>query len=268
MLELGAARDEIEVDVISRGRSGILGIGAEPAKVRVTRIVPGGAATTAALNIVNGLLKAMGVQARATIGEPAGPDEPPVIAVQGEDAGLLIGHRGDTLRALQFITNAMLPREAGEDVRAVVDVEQYRERRQQQLRTLANRMSERAVESGRTVTLEPMSPADRRIIHMALADNKRVMTESVGLGAERRVTIKPTGPRPLGGVGERGAAPFREERQRPDVPPRRMGPPGYPASDRTGRGGPPLRRAARFDPGFRPSAPEPPPPVDEPPDRR
>lgn len=256
MRELGAGRDEIAVDVISRGRSGILGIGAEPAKVRVTRIVPGGEATTAALNIVNGLLKAMDVQAHATIGESAAPDEPPVIAVQGEDAGLLIGRRGETLRALQFITNAMLPREVGEDARAVVDVEQYRERRQRQLRTLANRMAERAFESGHTVTLEPMSPADRRIIHVTLADNKRVMTESVGLGTERRVTIKPTGPAPMGAAGERGAAPFREGDMRRDGPPRRTGPPRY------GQRGP-----GRFDPGSRRSSPEPPPPVDEPPDR-
>ncbi|MBM3940742.1 MAG: protein jag, partial [SAR202 cluster bacterium] len=198
LLELGADRAEVAVDVLSKGRTGILGIGAEPAKVRVTRLSAAAAGdanvATAGLGLVNKFLGLLGVDATATISASgAGPDDPPVIEIEGADAGLLIGRRGETLQSFQFLVNMSLNRQGGENARVVLDVEQYRQRRQSQLRAMAQRMAERAVQSGRTVTLEPMSPADRRIIHMTLAENKKVITESVGDGNERRVTIKPTG---------------------------------------------------------------------------
>ena len=91
ILELGAERDEVEVDVISRGRTGILGIGSEPARVRVSLITAGSGAATA-LGVVNEMLRAMGVDARPTIrSSGAAPDEPAIIDIQGEDAGLIIG---------------------------------------------------------------------------------------------------------------------------------------------------------------------------------
>ena len=189
--ELDADPDEVVVDVISKGRSGILGIRTEPARVRVTRITTDGGGAGAALKVVSRILRGMGVQARPTIlSSGSGPDDPAVIDVQGEDAGLLIGRRGETLQALQFIVNIVVPRPEGLHAPIVVDVEKYRERRRRNLESVAQRTAERVAAQGRPITLEPMSAADRRIIHMALADNKRVVTESSGEGRDRRITVR------------------------------------------------------------------------------
>ena len=231
LLELGVGRDEVEVDVVSGGRSGILGIGAEDAKVRVTPLAGAGTGASAGLAVVSRFLDLLDVDARSTIRSPGtGPDDPPVIEVEGEDAGLIIGRRGDTLRALQFLTNVVLGRQQEEPTPVIVDVEQYRERRFAHLRQLATRTAERAIASGRPVTLEPMSPADRRMVHITLADNKGVTTESSGEGSERRVTIEPTGTvapssqgSPTRAGGRRGrrpaqAQPERDEPQTDDGP--------------------------------------------------
>ena len=145
------------------------------------------------LTVVANILRALQVEAQPTIRSSGNVDEPAVIDIQGEDAGLIIGHRGETLRALQFITNLILTREQAGPSHVVVDVEQYRERRVRQLQTLANRMAERALSSGRPAVLEPMTPADRRIVHITLAEHKGVTTESSGEGSQRHVTIRPTG---------------------------------------------------------------------------
>jgi spoIIIJ-associated protein len=197
ILELGVGRDEVEVDVVSQGRGGILGIGSEAAKVRVSLITGSTAGASAALGVVNDLLDAMDVDATPTIrSSGSGPDNLTVIDIQGEDAGLIIGRRGETLRALQYIANIILGRREDDAGPIIVDVEQYRDRRQQQIGVLADRMAERAITSGGPVTLEVMSAADRRLVHVALADDKGVTTESSGEGMQRRVTITPTGERP------------------------------------------------------------------------
>jgi spoIIIJ-associated protein len=206
--ELGVGRDEVEVDVVSQGRTGILGIGSESARVRVSLITTGSPADSgAALGVVSHLLDTMGVDATPSIrSSGTGPDDPTVIDIQGEDAGLIIGSRGETLRALQYVVNIVLGRRDDHSGPIVVDVEQYRDRRQQQVAGLASRMAERAISSGRPVTLEPMSPADRRLVHVALSDDNGVTTESSGDGNDRRVTITPTGERaarPSSGGGDR-----------------------------------------------------------------
>jgi spoIIIJ-associated protein len=207
LLELGVGREEVEVDVVSRGRAGILGIGSEPAEVRVSLLSLSNAAAGTALTIVNRLLDAMDVEATSTIrSSGSGPDDPPIIDIVGEDASLIIGRRGETLRALQFIVNIILARQSDSGP-VIVDVEQYRQRRQQQVRTLALRMADRAMSDGQPVTLDPMPPADRRVVHVTLADDKGVTTASSGEGAERRVTITPTGervPRPSPSAGRQG----------------------------------------------------------------
>ena len=219
LLELGVGREEVEVDVVSRGRAGILGIGSEPAEVRVSLLSLSNAAAGTALTIVNRLLDAMDVEATSTIrSSGSGPDDPPIIDIVGEDASLIIGRRGETLRALQFIVNIILARQSDSGP-VIVDVEQYRQRRQQQVRTLALRMADRAMSDGQPVTLDPMPPADRRVVHVTLADDKGVTTASSGEGAQRRVTITPTGertsrPSPSGGRqgGNRRRQPPRDDR--------------------------------------------------------
>ena len=220
LLELGVGRDDIEVDVVSTGRGGILGIGSEDAKVRVTLIGGAAAGASAGLGVVRHILELLDVEAQPSIrSSGGGPDEPPIIDVQGEDAGLIIGRRGDTLRALQFVTNMILGRQQEEPTPVIVDVEGYRDRRFAHLRQLANRTAERAISLGQSVTLEPMPPAERRMIHVTLADNRGVTTESSGDGNERRVTIEPTGEvaaRPQSGARGGGRRGRRPSERQPD----------------------------------------------------
>ena len=111
--------------------------------------------------------------------------------IEGQDAGLLIGRRGETLQALQFLVRMVTNRQLGRKAYVVIDIEDYRERRVQMLRRLARRMAGRVGSSGRADSLEPMSPAERRIVHMALAGHPEVRTESEGEGNQRRVVIFP-----------------------------------------------------------------------------
>jgi len=202
--ELDADRDEAEVEILSRGKTGFLGIGSEAARVRVTRISIGrddaGVPTTAegdttaasvATAAVGRILEAAGVNVTRTLraandAESGGP----IIDLAGEDSGLLIGRRGQTLQALQFLVN-LIVRKQFEGVRVVLDVENYRQRRELQLREMATTIAKRVAETNRSITLEPMPPADRRIIHTSLTDHPGVSTESTGEGEARKVTIMP-----------------------------------------------------------------------------
>lgn len=190
--ELNVEREEVEVEVLSRGRSGILGLGSEPARIRVTRIVSSDPYTQAQ-NLVQEILSLLKVSARAGLKSgPSGAGEPSqgvVINIEGEDAGLLIGRKGETLLALQFLVNIILQHRLHARIPLILDVEDYRERRQNALQALAQRMAERVASSGRPITLEPMPPHERRIVHIALASHPRVSTQSVGIGEARKVSI-------------------------------------------------------------------------------
>lgn len=141
------------------------------------------------------LLSKMKVRAKVTAqwGQPSEPGEGGalVLDVRGDDLSQLIGWRGETLAALQYITRVIVARQAGSLVNVVVDVEGYKARREQQLRRLAERMAEQALAHGRTVVLEPMPASERRLVHIALRDHPGVRTESVGEGERRKVTIVP-----------------------------------------------------------------------------
>lgn len=190
--ELDAEADEVEVEILSRGKAGFLGIGAEPARVRVTKIPQGRSAATLATEAVNRILAAAKVNLTSTLRAANDPEVGgPIIDLTGDDSGLLIGHRGQTLQSLQFLVNLIVRKTYGENVRVVLDVERYRARREASLRDMATKVASRVVQSGRSITLEPMSAADRRIIHISLADHPGVSTESVGVGEDRKVTVIP-----------------------------------------------------------------------------
>ncbi|HIF44780.1 MAG TPA: protein jag [Dehalococcoidia bacterium] len=202
--ELDADRDEAEVEILSRGKTGFLGIGSELAQVKVTRIsadrndagVPTTSAgeTTAAgvaTDAVGHILEAAGVNVTRTLRSAHDPESGgPIIDLAGDDSGLLIGRRGQTLQALQFLVN-LIVRKQFDGVRVVLDVENYRQRREASLREMATKIAERVAQTNRSITLEPMPPADRRIIHTTLTDHPSVATESTGEGEGRKVTIRP-----------------------------------------------------------------------------
>lgn len=198
--ELGAEPGELLVEVLDEGGSAMLGLGSRQSRVRLSLLRRPAVAfemddnsLQATEAVVRDLLDHMAVrgQIQARWGEPSEPDqEPPLLVdIQGDDLSVLIGQRGETLSALQYITRLIVARELGRATPVVIDVEGYRARREQQLRQLARRMAEQTLEQGKTMTLEPMPAGERRIIHLELRDHDRVYTESVGEGDQRKVTI-------------------------------------------------------------------------------
>ncbi|MCH8200774.1 MAG: protein jag [Chloroflexi bacterium] len=149
------------------------------------------------------LIEGMDIDAEVTVREPetAADGEgraSAVLDIEGDDLGLLIGRRGTTLAALQYMVNVMLTRKLNSRVIVTVDVERYHRRREETLQNLAQRMADRVSNSGRPMTLEPMPASERRIIHLALSEDEDVVTGSVGQGDERKVVIRPRG----GGYGD------------------------------------------------------------------
>ncbi|HEY5639335.1 MAG TPA: RNA-binding cell elongation regulator Jag/EloR [Dehalococcoidia bacterium] len=157
-----------------------------------------------AVEFLRTLIEGMDIDAEVTVREPetAADGEgraSAVLDIEGEDLGLLIGRRGTTLAALQYMVNVMLTRKMDSRVIVTVDVEHYHRRREETLQGLAQRMADRVSNSRRPMTLEPMPANERRIIHLALSEDEDVVTGSVGQGDERKVVI-----RPRGGGGGRG----------------------------------------------------------------
>ncbi len=209
LAKLGKKRDEVLISVLSEGSRGILGIGGEDARILVTPITseeeeeefPEGEeaapedVVALGKEVLENLLRAMRIKAkvevRPTVPDADGQLAPAVLDIKGDDLGILIGRRGETLTSLQFITNLILSRRLRRFARLGVDVESYRLRREESLKGLAQRMAERVQSTHQSVTLEAMPPHERRIIHLALNDHPYVTTQSIGQDAERKVVIMP-----------------------------------------------------------------------------
>lgn len=192
LIELDASRNEVEIDVISQGKAGILGIGSELAAVNVTKIDNVDNSIKIGYEIVSQLIELMGVDLDLNIIHKSDEGETEsLLEIVGDDSGLLIGRKGETLKALQFLTNVLVSNKTGVKSRVSIDVEGYEDRRNQSLINLANRVAQRVTKTGRDIELEPMNPRERRVIHMALADHSSVATESSGSGFDRRVVISP-----------------------------------------------------------------------------
>jgi spoIIIJ-associated protein len=205
LAELGKAEDEVEIEVLNPGSRGLLGIGAKDALVRLSFVEPEEEALPLergveqiARETLQELLAKMTVKAQVSIRPeeemPQEEDAPPfILDVMGQDLGVLIGRRGQTLLALQYVTRLIVSREVQRWVNLVVDVEKYKARREKSLRQLAQRMAERVSFNHQPIALEPMPPHERRIIHLALRDHPIVATKSIGKGDQRKVTIVPKG---------------------------------------------------------------------------
>jgi spoIIIJ-associated protein len=219
--QLGTTRDDLDIEVLSAGSRGVFGIGAEVARIRVRRReevpsssrepvaaaapAPAPASSQApapngesrasgdlpdeATQVLSSLLHSMGFQAQVTV---RNPDNPLTLGITGNNLGVLIGRRGDNLAALQFMVNLILSKHRRQWPRVVIDVENYRERREQSLRSLADRIAYRVHRNGKAYTLEAMPASDRRVIHLALRDRSDVETYSIGEGPARRVVVAPT----------------------------------------------------------------------------
>ncbi|HEY1233405.1 MAG TPA: RNA-binding cell elongation regulator Jag/EloR [Candidatus Binatia bacterium] len=211
---LGVGRDKITVDIITEGRKGILGFGAQKARVRAQLRKPplgqtsepdeatsepallsveAAALAEKAETALREILRLMGV--KATLEISTSGDET-TLEIHAENSGLLIGRKGQTLEALQYLVTRICGEHyAAEGPHVIVDIEKYRERRRKMLEDMALRLGEKAKRQRKTVTVEALSAADRRIIHAALQDDPWVSTKSLGQGSYRRLLIIPEGDR-------------------------------------------------------------------------
>ncbi len=191
--ELGLDRSEVEIEVLKEGKVGLFGLGGEEARVRVTPVAkpaiePGDVAAMAK-DAVEKLLFLMKIPATVQLREE---DEAPFSAtldIEGEELGLLIGRRGQTLTTLQYIVSLIVSRKLKSGVRINLDVAGYKQRRQEELHNLALRIAELVKSTRRAITLEPMSPSERRVVHLALRDDPEVITQSVGEEENRKVIV-------------------------------------------------------------------------------
>ena len=230
--QLDLTEDAVDIEVLSQGSRGVLGIGAEEARVRLKpRVQPAIASTqnhelaqkeipvyessqklttpessaseqtttaeagdliSTSVSILTDVLKLMDIDAevKGELQQDDRSSEPTIaLDIVGNDLGILIGRRGETLNALQYLTRLMVNHREHRWVNIIVDVEEYKNRRERTLRQVAERTAERVIATGRPAILEPMPPRERRIIHMTLRDNPHVTTESVGEGERRKVSI-------------------------------------------------------------------------------
>jgi len=229
---LNVTREQVSVDIIEPGGGKLMArvrvtlvspISAPPSPAAVAPETAGAPATPAtvapetagapatpdeirmARETLTTLLEHMHIRAELEV-HPAAPEDdqdlraesgPPLIFnIKGDDLGVLIGRRGETLRDLQYLLRLIVGRQAGRNLNLVVDVEGYKARREQALRQLALRLAERAVATRKTVALEPMPASERRIVHLTLRNHPSVSTQSVGQGDDRKVTIVPKSDRP------------------------------------------------------------------------
>ncbi len=201
--ELAVSREDLEVEVLANGSSGFLGLGAKNARIRATvkemdaPRSPGARSSAAfsdnqaaetAKKTLQDILRLLEVEATVDLKEDS---ERILLNIQGDGSGLLIGRKGQTLDAMEYLINKIVHKEAEDKKRIVVDTENYRFRREDSLVKLAQRLGEKAKRLGRPVTISPMSAHDRRIIHLALQEDKTLRTWSTGTGLYRKVIISP-----------------------------------------------------------------------------
>ncbi len=186
---LGVDISQVEIEVLKKGKHGILGFAGEEAKVRVKLLEPQEAkedVSRTAREVLETLLKLMKVEAKIQV---TGTGVPVPMDIDGEDLGILIGRRGQTLASLQYIVRLILAERTKTWLPINVDVAGYKKHRQEALEKLAARLADKVRLSRRPMALEPMPPDERRIIHLALTGNPYVSTQSTGEGDERKVVI-------------------------------------------------------------------------------
>jgi spoIIIJ-associated protein len=207
--QLGASRDDLEIEVLANSSSGFLGIGAKKAQIRATRREPVPRETPAAprkeepradtageneeivesaRKTTRDILALLDMKVEIEAREEA---ERILLNIKGDGSGILIGRKGQTLDALEYLINKIVHRGAEDKKRIALDTENYRSRREDSLRQLAQRLAEKAKKQGRPVTISPMNAHDRRIVHLALQEDKTLRTRSTGTGPYRRLIITP-----------------------------------------------------------------------------
>ncbi len=195
--QLGLSRDQFEVEVVREEKAGLLGVGGRQAVIRVIPVSaheettpqadPGDAVNVAA-DVLDNLLELMGVNGEV---EVLSAEMPMAFDITGDDLGVLIGRRGQTLASLEYITKLIVTRRLEDWVPLSVDVAGYRRRRYDSLKRLALYLADQVKSQRRSINMEPMPADERRVVHLALADNPDVTTHSIGDGGDRKVVVLP-----------------------------------------------------------------------------
>ena len=192
LVELNASREEVEIKVISRGKSGLLGFGNEEAKVKVEKKSDVSENIQIAYEILRNILGFLESDMTITtklINNDKISDS--IISLDGEDAALIIGRRGETLRSLQYLTNLMIQKQLNKrDQLVSLDVEGYIEKKLNNLFQLSKKMESKVLKTKKKVALDPMSSFDRRYVHRYFSDHQKIVSESEDYGRDRHVVLK------------------------------------------------------------------------------
>lgn len=185
LIELETTSDKLEYEVVDKGSAGFLGIGAKPAIIRAKKKET---VADKAIEFLSQIFDAMNLEVSITA---AYNEEEQEISLnlEGEDMGILIGKRGQTLDALQYLTNLAVNKNSEEYVKVKIDTEDYRKRRRETLENLAKNIAYKVKRTKRPVSLEPMNPFERRVIHSTLQNDKFVTTHSEGEEPYRHVVV-------------------------------------------------------------------------------
>lgn len=186
--KFGVTSDRLDYQVIDEGSSGFLGIGSRPAVIKAAVKIEEVSAEDAAKNFLNDVFAAMGMQVVVDVVYRE-EEKTMDIELSGDEMGVLIGKRGQTLDSLQYLVSLVVNKEMEEYVRVKVDTENYRQRRRETLENLAKNIAYKVKKTKRPVSLEPMNPYERRIIHSTLQNDKYISTHSEGDEPFRRVVV-------------------------------------------------------------------------------
>jgi spoIIIJ-associated protein len=190
--QLGVSEDKVEVTVLKKGKSGVLGMGVEEAKIKVRLKLESDEKSNAvevAKEVLETLIGLMKITADVSVVQENTDELPVTLNIEGEDLGVLIGRRGQTLVSLQYVIRLIVAEKLKVWVPINVDIAGYKKRRYESLRNLALRLAEQVKRNRRLIMLEPMPADERRIIHLALTDHPDVTTQSMGEGEMRKVAI-------------------------------------------------------------------------------
>jgi spoIIIJ-associated protein len=211
--QLGAEEDRVEFTVLKKGRSGLLGMGAEETKVHARLLDQNEEETITsevvkeektektidkaraseisneAKEVLANLMNLMGLEGKIKI-IPATEDSPMTLDLEGEDLGILIGRRGQTLSSLQYLVRLIVSEKTKAWTSFHVDIAGYKKRRYESLKKLALRLADQVKITKHSINLEPMPPDERRIIHITLADDPEISTQSTEVGENRKVVIQ------------------------------------------------------------------------------
>ena len=185
LIKLGTTSDKIETEIIEKGSSGFLGLGSRPAIVKIWKKFT---IEDHVRNFLSDVFQAMNMNVEINITK--NEDEKSInVDLKGDEMGVLIGKRGQTLDSLQYLTNLAVGKQVNEFVKVKIDTEDYRKRRKETLENLARNIAYKVKRTKRPVSLEPMNPFERRVIHSALQNDRYVSTHSEGEEPFRHVVV-------------------------------------------------------------------------------